>query len=188
MSTAATCTSVSHDLSAQGVSTFDTLAVVATTFAPLWHRVHSPTDSAVVEFHGAAANGYVAPAKSARQPVNAAIRTGAFESGLVEWIVPAAALQSGYEATIAAFNIWSNHEDTTKYRVTGSEALRLRNGRADTWVVRIDHGPEDKAVRLMWIDKATGRTLKTFDAPPRPGASGDGYWKLSRLLAPEPSR
>lgn len=101
----------------------------------------------------------------------------------MSWVLAALPLQIGYAVPVVTFFPWARAEDTTTYRVTGSETLTLRVGTADTRVVREERGPADKAIRQRWIDKATGRTLRTFDAP-RPVAPGDGYWKVSTLVAP----
>jgi hypothetical protein len=176
-----------HDRAPTGADTFDTTAIDAATLAPLWHRSHAPKDSAAVAYRERAASGYAAHENQPRLPIDSRLSGAAFEGALVSWILPALPLQPGYAVTVTAFSIWDSHEDTTTYRVTGSERVETRNGTVDTWVVREDHGPTDRAIRQQWIDKASGRTIRTFDAP-RPMAAGDGYWKISTLVKPPPGR
>ena len=174
---------IAHDRSPTGANTFDTAAVDAATLAPLWHRSHAPTDSAAVVYRDRVASGYADHDKQARSAVDFRLSAAAFEGGLVSWILPALPLRVGYAVTITSFSLWDNREDTTTYRVTGSERVEMRTGAVDTWVIREDHGPNDRAIRQQWIDKTTGRTIRTYDAP-RPVAPGDGYWKISTLVKP----
>lgn len=173
---------VAHDLSPSGANTFDTVAVDATTLAPLWHRSHAPTDSAAVAYRHGAASGYAAHQNQPRAAVQFRLSNVAFEGAIVSWLLPALPLQADYAVAVTSFSLWDNTESTATYRVTGSEMLQLRGGPTDTWIIQEQQGPNDKAMRKQWIDKRTGRTLQTYDAPPRPAAPGDGYWKISTLV------
>jgi hypothetical protein len=175
-----------HDLSPSGANTFDTLAVDATTLAPLWHRSHAPTDSAAVVYRNGAASGYAAHQNQPRAAVEFRLSDVAFEGAIVSWVLPALPLQVAYTVAVTSFSLWDNSESSTTYRVIGSGILQLHDGPTDTWIIQEQQGPNDKAMRKQWIDKRTGRILQTYDAPPRPAAPGDGYWKISTLVKTPP--
>lgn len=128
------------------------------------------------------ATGYAAHQNRPRTPIEFRVSGAAFEGAIVSWVVPALPLKVGYAVAVTSFRLWDSNESTTTYRVLGSETLQLLNGPADTWVIQERQGPDDKAMRKPWIDKRTGRMLQTYDAPPRPAAPGDGYWKISTLV------
>jgi hypothetical protein len=106
---------------------------------------------------------------------------------MTSWILPALPLEVGYAISVVTFSPWSAGEDTTSFRVIGSEALALQSGTVETWVIQEKHGSTDKAVRKQWIDKTSKRTLQTFDGPPRAAPVGDGYWKISTLVKAPPT-
>jgi hypothetical protein len=147
----------------------DTLAVDSATLSPQWHRFHARGDSAVLAFRGRYATGWASREHQARVTVDHQLSDGAFDAGVVRWIVPTLPLAIGYQATISSFNMWSNAEETATLTVTGAEVVQVGDRRIDTWVVRSESGAR------RWIAKASGVVVQTHS----PSEAG-GFWTVSR--------
>jgi hypothetical protein len=73
------------------------------------------------------------------------------------------------------------------WRVVGDETITLRAGRFDTWVIEVvDEGRMNanfRGERRLWIDKATGATLRQDARVVRGGGRpNEGSWEAVAVI------
>lgn len=159
---------------------YDTLAVDAATFVPLWHRTHSPTDSAAITIAEGRATGWRVPARQSRKEISFALTDVMFETGVAEamrWRLPWA---FGYAVSISSVGMWESRPMTTVFRTVGSEMVEWRGKRVDVWVVAEGAEAQPHVVRKHWIDKETGALLQSHTALASFANPTDGYWVKRR--------
>lgn len=160
--------------------TFDTLAIDASTFVPLWHRTHAPTDSAALIVVDGKLTGWRVPARQERKPVEFTLTDRLFETGVAEavrWRMPWAI---GYSVSITSAGMWEPRPSTTIYRAIGSDVLDSRDKRVDAWIVQEGDEPQPRAIRKHWIEKSTGALLQSHTALASFANPTDGYWVKRR--------
>jgi hypothetical protein len=167
-----------------GSFTYDTLAVDASTFAPIYHRVHAQADSAMAEYRSEGESSFVegwfAPAGGERTEIDTAIDSRVFDAGTLSWLLRGLPWAEGSTVTVELFDQWTGDIRKVELRVLGEEQVTVGGKCHQTWKVLEDRGPSDvwqgrRSVRIRWIDESSGHMVQGHDG--RDGmAPTDGYW------------
>lgn len=146
----------------------DTLALDATTLAPLWRRFHARTDSASVTFAGGHGTGWSLQ-NDHRVTVDYQLPETSFAGPMLRWILPALPLAAGYPVSLSTFNIWKNAEDKATIVVSSAEAVDVAGKKYDAWLLQSPSGAR------TWVEKSTSRVIQVFTPDSR-----KGYWLVKR--------
>ena len=152
----------------KGTFQSDTLALDATTLAPLWRRFHARTDSASVTFTGRHATGWSLQ-NDRRVTVDFQLPETSFAGPMLRWILPSLPLAAGYQGSLSTFNIWRNAEDRGTITVSSAETVDIGEKKYDSWLLQSPMGGR------TWVEKSTGRILQVFTPDSR-----KGYWLVKR--------
>lgn len=152
----------------KGTFQSDTLALDATTLAPLWRRFHARTDSASVTFVGRHATGWSLQ-NDRRVTVDYQLPDTSFAGPMLRWMLPALPLAAGYQVGLSTFNIWRNTEEKGTIAVSGAEIVDVGGKKYDSWVLQSPSGAR------TWVEKSTGRLIQVFTPDSR-----KGYWLVKR--------
>lgn len=153
----------------KGTFQSDTLALDATTLAPLWRRFHAKSDAADVSFAGRRATGW-SEQNGKRVTIDHQLSEEAFAAPMLRWMTPVLPLARGSTVTFTTFSIWTNAEDKAVLTVTGDELLQLGTRHVDAWVL------ESRSGAKTWIEKSSGRLVQTY----APESGGRGFWTVLR--------
>jgi hypothetical protein len=146
----------------------DTLALDATTLAPIWRRFHARTDSAFVRFEGRRATGWSLQ-NERRVTVDYQLPETSFAGPMLRWILPSLPLAAGYQVGLSTFNIWKNTEDKATIAVSSAETVDIGGKKYEAWVLQSPSGAR------TWVEKSTGRIIQMFTPDSR-----KGYWLVKR--------
>jgi hypothetical protein len=152
----------------KGTFQSDTLALDATTLAPLWRRFHARTDSASVTFAGRHATGWSLQNDN-RVTIDYQLPETSFAAPMLRWILPALPLAAGYQVSLSTFNIWKNTEDKGTIAVSSVETVDIGGKKYDSWLLQSPSGAR------TWVEKSTGTIVQVFTPGPR-----NGYWLVKR--------
>jgi len=152
----------------KGTFQSDTLALDATTLAPLWRRFHARTDSASVTFTGRHATGWSLQ-NDRRVTLDFELPETSFAGPMLRWILPALPLAAGYQGNFSTFNMWRNAEDRGTIAVSSAETVDIGEKKYDAWLLQSPTGGR------TWVEKSTGRILQIFTPDAR-----KGYWLVKR--------
>lgn len=141
------------------------------TFRPLTHRRHTTWSGGELDerfrFEPTRIVQLAAGADQPEQVIESPQAAFNFETDME--FLGALPLADGYEAEIVFYHPGGRPPATYRFRVAGSEQLRLPGGtKVDCWLVTTDYNRPDHVARF-WLDKATQTVLKVVKPMPDGG-------------------
>ena len=146
-----------------GATSLDSVIVSAHPFAPLRHRVISPTDSCEVRYDGNHVTGWIQSKGKPRRTIDARLERAPFPDGFRMKVISVLPLYSRFAGEIPVFDAFAGEAGVERLigvRVTGTDSLAVGHAAETCWKIAVDRRDPSGSLQTLWIAVRDRRVMR----------------------------